>query len=154
MKVLHIFLTLTVLVCATVTSSAQNKIATNTEKIALGGYDVVAYFKSHDAVRGNSENSVDHHGVTYYFISPENATTFKSNPSAYQPRYGGYCAFAMATQGKMVPADPQTFKIRDGKLYLFYNDYYQGKPFNTIVPWNNNEKELIVKADDNWEGQN
>jgi len=49
-----------------------------------------------------------------------------------------------------VPSDPETFKLRDGKLYLFFNDYYQGEPFNTIVPWNADEPELVRKANANW----
>jgi len=75
------------------------------------------------------------------------------DPSAYQPVYGGYCAFAMAMKGAKVPSDPQTFKIRDGKLYLFFNDYYEGTPFNTIVPWNGNEAEMMAKTNTNWKNQ-
>lgn len=48
---------------------------------------------------------------------------------------------------------PKKFKLIDGKLYLFFNDYYKGKPFNTIVPWNSAEKEMIAKADKNWHSQ-
>ena len=48
------------------------------------------------------------------------------------------------------PVDPETFRIDDGKLYLFYNDYWEGKPFNTIVPWLNNESEMEKLAVTNW----
>lgn len=44
----------------------------------------------------------------------------------------------------------QTIRIDDGKLYLFYNDFWEGKPFNTIVPWLNNEAEMEKMAATNW----
>ena len=131
-------------------SFAQTNVYANDQNIALNGYDVVAYFNQYDAIRGNNGHSVDLDGTTYYFSSADNATVFKTNPSAYLPAYGGYCAFAVAMKGAKVPSDPHTFKIRDGKLYLFFNDYYEGKPFNTIIPWNGNESASIAKANTNW----
>ncbi|WP_190810413.1 YHS domain-containing (seleno)protein [Flagellimonas sp. S3867] len=153
MKISRSILSIAIFVFVVGSSYSQNKVATNAEDVALNGYDVVAYFKQHQAVRGNNANAVKKDGATYYFSSAENASAFKSNPKMFQPVYGGYCAFAMAMKGAKVPADPNTFKLRDGKLYLFFNDYYEGKPFNTIVPWNSNEKEMIAKADQNWKGQ-
>jgi len=139
-----------VLLSSTVTSFAQGKVFATDQNVALNGYDVVSYFNQYDAVRGSNEHTVTVDGTTYYFNSAENASAFEANPSAYQPAYGGYCAFAVAMKGAKVPSDPQTFKIRDGKLYLFFNDYYEGKPFNTIIPWNGNEVELVTKANINW----
>ena len=133
--------------------AAQASISTNKDKIALGGYDVVAYFDQYAAVRGSKTHAVKLDEVTYFFQSAEHADTFRKKPEAYLPAYGGYCAFAMAMKGAKVPADPQTFKIRDGKLYLFFNDYYEGSPFNTIVPWNGDESKLVSKANSNWKKQ-
>lgn len=148
-----IFGFLAVLVIST-TSFAQAKVYANDQNVALNGYDVVAYFNQYDAVRGNSGHAVNLAGATYYFSSADNASAFKTNPSAYLPAYGGYCAFAVAMKGAKVPSDPQTFKIRDGKLYLFFNDYYEGTPFNTMIPWNGNESASIAKANTNWKNLN
>lgn len=142
-----------VLLISATSSFAQGTIFANDQHIALGGHDVVAYFNQYESVRGSKENAVEKDGATYYFSSSENAAAFKKNPSAYQPAYGGYCAFAMAMKGAKVPSDPQTFKIRDGKLYLFFNDYYEGTPFNTIIPWNGNEADMMAKANTNWKNQ-
>lgn len=150
MKYLNSILVLMTLVSLTTSSCAQSEIFTNDQHIAIGGYDVVAYFNSYEAVRGSNANAVTIEGSTYYFSSAENAAVFKKNPTAYLPQYGGYCAFAMAMQGAKVPSDPKTFKIRDEKLYLFFNDYYEGKPFNTIVPWNGSESAMLTKANANW----
>lgn len=153
MKTLATIFALSLLVfgmTSTAVAQDQGKVFTNKENVAINGYDVVAYFNAYKAVEGNKKHSVELDGVTYYFSSAANAKTFKENPSAYQPAYGGYCAFAMAMNGSKVPVDPTTFKIRDGKLYLFFNDLYKGEPMNTIIPWNAQEAELVGKADANW----
>lgn len=119
----------------------------NLEKgIAISGYDPVAYFTQNKAVKGNKEMAVTHQGITYYFSSAAHKETFKTNPFKYEPEYGGWCAFAMGDYGEKVSVDPQTFKIVNGKLYLFYNKYFK----NTLKDWNKNEVTLKKKADLNW----
>jgi hypothetical protein len=85
-------------------------------------------------------------GVVYYFSTKENVILFSKNPAGYEPQYGGWCAFAMGDYGKKVEINPETFKIVDGKLYLFYNAYLN----NTLKSWNKDEKSLKTKADSNW----
>ena len=85
-------------------------------------------------------------GVTYQFATDMNRSAFKDHPEKYEPQYGGWCAFAMGDYGKKVEVDPETFKIVDGKLYLFYNAYFN----NTLKSWNKNEKQLKSNADINW----
>jgi YHS domain-containing protein len=75
-------------------------------------------------VKGSKEFAVYHQGVTYYFSSAENKALFKANPAKYEPEYGGWCAYAMGKNGEKVNIDPATFKIMNGKLYLFYNKYF------------------------------
>ena len=58
-----------------------------------------------------------------------------------------FCAYAMGAKGSKVPVNPETFEIRDGKLYLFYN---KGNT-NTLTLWTKEgAKELKEKADKNW----
>ncbi|UII79022.1 YHS domain-containing (seleno)protein [Flagellimonas sp. CMM7] len=132
--------------------SSVNAQSVNTDenKLANKGYDVVNYFTTNTAEKGSIEYSALHNGATYYFVNAENLRTFKVNPSKYLPQFDGYCAFAVAKMSKKVPVNPETFRIDDGKLYLFYNDFWEGKPFNTIVPWNNNEAEMEKMAAANW----
>lgn len=119
----------------------------NVEKgIALQGYDPVAYFKGTEAMKGLPTIAVKHQGITYYFANVANKQLFLSNPNQYLPQYGGWCAFAMGDYGKKVPVNPETFKILDGKLYLFYNAYFN----NTLKSWNKNEAALKANADKNW----
>jgi YHS domain-containing protein len=114
--------------------------------LAINGYDPVAYFKQHKAIKGKKDFSVYDQGATYYFSSSENKEEFKKNPSAYEPQYGGWCAYAMGANGEKVSVDPETFKIVNNKLYLFYNSFLN----NTLKSWNKDEKNLNTKADQNW----
>lgn len=141
------------LVIAAITSSAQDQTATrknhfntNSDNVAIKGYDPVAYFRSNGPVKGSRELAVYYQGITYYFSSLENKEEFKKNPARYEPEYGGWCAYAMGAKADKVSIDPATFKILNGKLYLFYNR--NGN--NTLNSWNRDETSLKSKADQNW----
>lgn len=128
---------------------AQN-VNSNKDGVANDGYDVVNYFTTNKAERGSTDFSTAHNGATYYFVNANNLDAFKANPINYLPQFDGYCAFAVAKMNQKVPVDPATFRIDDGKLYLFYNDFWEGKPFNTIVPWLNDESSMEQLAVSNW----
>jgi len=116
------------------------------DNVAIDGYDPVAYFKLNKAVKGKKDLAVSYQGVIYYFSSPENKEEFKKNPSRYEPEYGGWCAYAMGAKGEKVSIDPETFKIADGRLYLFYNRFFN----NTLKSWNKEESKLKPAADASW----
>ena len=134
-------------------SAAQNTEADIRKKqfnlsggnLAIGGYDVVCYFTGKPKL-GNKSFSTTHKSVTYYFSSQANLDLFNKLPEKFEPVYGGWCAYAMGNTGEKVEIDPETYKIVDGKLYLFYNAYFK----NTLPKWNKDEKNLKTKADKNW----
>jgi len=130
-------------------TSAQS-LFTNKDNVAINGYDVVNYFTTNTAVRGSMTYFTANGGANYYFVNEANLNAFKENPSKYLPQYGGYCAFAVAKMNKKVAVDPETFRVDDGKLYLFFNDFYEGTPFNTIIPWLGDEAQLEKLANTNW----
>lgn len=120
----------------------------NLEKdIAIQGYDPVAYFKQDKALKGEDQFSTTYQGVIYNFSSADNKETFLENPSFYEPQYGGWCAYAMGKNGEKVEINPETFKIINNRLYLFYNKYFN----NTLKGWNKDEPNLKAKADVNWQ---
>lgn len=145
-----IFTLLTMLMTGASLFSQDNKVFKTEDGVAINGYDAVAYFTQNQAVQGSKQFSISHNGATYYFANAEHQTAFKADPAKYAPVCGGYCAFAVAKMGALVPSDPKTFKIRDGKLYLFYNDLYEGEPFNTVIPWNAEEASLVPLMEKNW----
>src|SRR5262245_15493844 len=66
------------------------------DKVAIRGYDPVAYFSPGKALKGRKEISASHRGVTYLFAVEENKKLFAQSPEKYVPAYGGWCATAMA----------------------------------------------------------
>src|SRR6266478_1287535 len=92
--------------------------AVNTQDgVGLKGYDPVAYFLSGQPNKGSEQYSTIRKGVTYRFASAENLSRFTVDPERYLPRYGGYCAYAMA-HDRIADIDPARWAILDGKLYL------------------------------------
>lgn len=119
----------------------------NTSKtLAIQGYDPVAYFIQNKAVKGNQQFTSSVEGITYHFSTAANRDAFNKNPKSYEPQYGGWCAYAMGAAGEKVEVDPETFKVADGKLFLFYHSWVN----NTLTKWNKDEKNLHTKADGNW----
>ena len=128
-------------------TAAKRTTAFNLEKgVGIQGYDPVAYFNQKKAVKGKSTLASTYEGVTYYFSTQANKDAFLKTPASYEPQYGGWCAYAMGSSSEKVEIDPDTFKIVDGKLYLFYNAYFN----NTLKSWNKDETNLKKKADINW----
>lgn len=111
---------------------------------AIKGYDPVAYFTDGKPVEGKKEFEHEWMGAKWYFATAANRDLFKADPEKYAPRYGGYCAYAVA-MGKTADIDPNAWKIVDGKLYLNYNQEIQAK-------WLEDVPGYIQKADMNWPG--
>lgn len=116
------------------------------DRVAVDGYDLVSYF-DHSPREGSNEVTVIYKGITYYFSGEANASKFRADPEKYEPAYGGWCAYAMGATGEKVKVDPETYKIIDGRLYLFYN--FWGN--NTLDDWNKNQVGLQASADRNWQ---
>ena len=140
---------LLLLVCATTVSHAQVEVRKkqyNLKKdVALEGYDPVSYFDGQPK-EGDEDITTVYKGVLYHFVSQNNLTKFKAAPDKFEPAYGGWCAYAMGETGEKVKVDPETFKVIDGRVYLFYN--FWGN--NTLTDWNSQEKKLKDSADRNW----
>ena len=129
------------------TTLFSQQIDYNEQKsFVANGYDVVAYF-SNSAVNGSTKYRATYDGAKYRFSSKKNLDTFNTNPKKYLPEYGGWCAYAMADKGEKVTINPKTFEIRNGKLYLFYNAFFD----NTYESWlEEMPPKLIKKADASW----
>jgi YHS domain-containing protein len=121
----------------------------NLEKgLALGGYDPVAYFPEGGSkpVKGDAKLAVERSGVRYLFASVEHRQLFVAQPERYRPRYGGWCAYAMA-DGEKVEVDPKSFLVNAGRLYLFY----QGLFNDTRKKWLKDPLKLASDANREWQ---
>lgn len=122
--------------------------------LALGGFDAVAYLEEDRALQGVEEHSTEHRGARYRFVSAGNLARFRAAPERYLPAFGGWCAFGFAMDREQFapwkpgkyPVDPHTFKVIDGRLYLFYNR----EGFNALDSWNLDESAYLERARSTW----
>lgn len=114
----------------------------NTNDLAIGGYDTVAYFTEGTAKKGTANHTATFKNAIYYFSSSENRDLFKSNPAKYAPQFGGFCAYGV-TKGRKFDTDPTAWRVVDGKLYLNLNHDVQ-QVWVKDIPGN------ITSAIDTW----
>lgn len=115
-----------------------------TEGMPLGvhGVDTVTLATGNSSTQGSSFYTATHDGVAYYFASEKSKTKFQSNPEAYLPQFGGFCAYAVAL-GKKFDGDPRYADVRDGNLYLFVNA-------DVFAAYNEDPDGTLTKAIDTW----
>ena len=89
----------------------------------------------------SAAGSWEYKGRRYYFCHPSCEERFKADPEKYLPRYGGYCAYAMAIN-RIADIDPSRWAIVDGKLYLNNN-------FLSYHLWSLHKSGNIAAADRN-----
>jgi len=104
----------------------RSLVQANDEGVAIGGYDPVAFFLQDAAVVGQAEYSCSYLGKTWHFSSAENRDRFLASPESFTPEYGGFCAHSLG-KGTLVEADPESFLVRDDKLYFYANDSFRNK---------------------------
>lgn len=144
-----LFVTLSFLIGTSLVQAADIRPHNPQGGYGAAGYDVISYQTEQKARPGKKEFKAEHDGVTYLFSSNENLAVFQADPAKYIPAYGGWCAYAMA-DAEEVEIDPETFKLIDGRVYLFYNGIWG----NTLKKWNKNEAKLKSKADKVWTSRN
>lgn len=108
---------------------------------ALGGRDVVGYFKVGGPVPGLPEFCHDFDGARYLFSSARNKAAFVADPDRYLPQFDGLCTTGLS-KGFTGQSDPHVSKIVGGKLYLFSTA--------ERVPADAQTSETIARANENW----
>ncbi len=88
------------------------------DRVMLKGADVVAYFTEGQYQQGSPDFKSVYEDVTFYFASAEHKQAFDASPAQYLPQYGGYCTNGI-TYGIPWGGDADTWKVVDGKLYIF-----------------------------------
>jgi len=103
--------------CPSASAADASKIA---KRVALSGYDPVAYFTDGYPVEGSPAYSSEFNDTVYYFASAEHQKMFAAEPDRYAPHYSGYCALGVS-MGIKVEGDPKSWVIFEDKLYVFGN---------------------------------
>ncbi|MGD9043314.1 MAG: YHS domain-containing (seleno)protein [Desulfobacterales bacterium] len=126
-------------------AEAKSEIYKNWRGIAIKGYDPVAFHKDGKPAKGSDQYELEWKDAKWRFASAKHRDLFRADPEKYAPRYGGYCAWAVA-QGYTAGVDPENaWTIVDGMLYLNYDIKIKQK-WEKDIPGN------IKKADANWPG--
>ncbi len=117
------------------------RVFVDAEGVAINGYDPVSYFNAAPSA-GDPAYVSEYNGATYRFASADNKAAFDADPAAYEPQYGGYCAYG-AAKGVKFKTAPETGTVVGGKL--FFN-----KDRNVQELWNKDQPGFIAEADGQW----
>lgn len=120
--------------------------------LAIDGYSPVSYFERGKAEKGSAEFAVTHDGVTYHFTDAEQVAAFQASPETYEPAHGGWCSLMLSGSGQRTRANPESFKIVDGQLLLFWAGDFKGRYIDGAKNWETREDEqaTLAKANDTW----
>lgn len=117
-------------------------------RLAISGYDPVAYFTDGKPTPGNSDYEYIWHNSRWRFASAEHRHLFAGDPERYAPQYDGYCAMGVTGVEVAAPhkdtVDPEAWTIVEGKLYLTHTK-------RSLELWREHAAENIKRAGEHWE---
>jgi YHS domain-containing protein len=139
-------MTVVLLAPMSMAGSSPNPVNVDSDKVAIKGYDTVAYFTKGQPTKGNPAFAFTWNGARWQFASAAHRDMFAANPERYAPQFGQFCSMGLAL-GKRAIADPEVWKIVDGKLYLYFSRGARDK-------FQQNTNGNMKKAEANWQHHN
>ena len=127
---------------ACVAASFAPAVSQEQPRVALRGFDPVAYFTEGKPQQGSPQFSATYDDATYHFKNAEHRALFVANPAKYAPQFQGFCTIDLS-RGIKTEADPQAWSISEGKLYVF------GKPRGPGL-FAEDGPTFVSKARENW----
>src|SRR5690242_6181238 len=85
-----------VLLLALLAAGTGSPLRAEEPRLAIDGYDPVAYFTDAKPTPGLSGTEYVWHGARWRFASPEHRALFVANPERYAPQFDGYCAMGVS----------------------------------------------------------
>jgi hypothetical protein len=119
-----------------------NLVKSGPAKVAIKGYDPVAYFTEGRPMHGAPEFSHSWNDAQWLFVSSEQRDMFAADPERYAPKFGGHCSMAL-TRGEIRTINPAAWAIVDGRLYL-------SSTVSGINTFRQDNQKNIEKAEQNW----
>ena len=131
-----------VIAAVAVTSLAESGQFYEKDGVAIDGFDPVAYFEDHQAVKGLPTLSHVYKGSTFRFASPRHLALFRQTPERFAPQFGGFCAYGVA-EGVKAAVAGEIWEVVEGKLYLNHDAQVQMK-------WKAGRSSLLRAAHAKW----
>jgi hypothetical protein len=138
----RLLVTIATVVLAAAPAFAKELVNTDTQGLALEGYDPVAFHTQQAALMGDGGITSTFRGAVYRFASPEHKAMFDAAPEKYVPAYGGFCAMGVA-MGQLHPVEIKTWRIVEGRLIL-------NKSGEVREMFDANHDANVARADANW----
>src|SRR3984885_3160412 len=114
-------------------------------RLAIGGYDTVAYFTVGKAIPGSLDYQTVWHDARWQFANKADLDLFVANPEKYAAQYDGHCAMGVSYEGgHKDTVDPEAWTIVNGKLYVNHTKFW-------TTEWRKNTAANISRADQNWQ---
>jgi len=118
------------------------KINVDADRIAIRGYDPVAYFTFGKATKGDPRFEAVWQEARWHFANAKHRDMFSAEPDRYAPRYGGHCTVGLS-RGYLNTVDPEAWKIVEGRLYLNFSK----KALDIMLE---DTPGIVAKAEKNW----
>ena len=128
--------------CCNPVARIKRSCANHPDRLALKGYDPVAYFTEQRPMVGNTQYQHEWDGAIYRFASAKHLEMFKAEPDRYLPQYNNWCAASVA-KGEKVYGNPEWWLVVDDRLYLF------GRPIGPDL-MKADPAAMKGQADENW----
>ncbi len=140
-----LFLTLSVCVvfftaCSPDTTPSLGKVVdgylvnVDDQGIILQGFDAVSLRKG-GPLKGDPKFQSTYHGAVYLFATAENKAAFDANPVAFEPEYGGYCAYGVSV-GNLAPIEMWTYDTTYQNRNIFQHNQKAVNGWKKDVPGN------------------
>ena len=142
--------------CAKEPRSTTELARQGPDNVAIDGYSPVSYFTKDVAEKGSPEFAVTFEGVSYWLTDDAQAQAFGAAPERYAPAHRGWCSLMLTGSGNLAVANPESFKIVDDRLLLFWSGDFKGQAISGLQNWESKfddeagEMQLLGKADKTW----
>lgn len=125
----------------------------NNQGVAIDGYSPVSYFQHGKPEQGSAAFSSEFQGATYWFTDAEQVALFEASPEKHTPAHGGWCSLMLSGSGRLAAANPESFKIVDDRLLLFWAGDFNGQAISGLANWESKgpDEKTLKKADKTWQ---
>jgi len=138
-----IFAVITLFSLSACTKALEPGDIMSVNKVAIDGYDAVAYITESKAIQADGSISYEYQDIQWYFSSQANKDLFKVDSEKYVPIFGGFATFEL-TEEEQVLSNPEIWYVHNEKVYLFSDE-------DSKQEWFTHINEMTARAQAQWD---